>query len=341
LPVKFEGSFMLFDKTKPMDLGDLFSNIFKLLKETISRNIIIAAIFLIPAGLIMAYGMDALFSTIMETARFPSEYSDEFYQPDFAVVFEKLGIVFFSALVFSIGYLCALIGITRISWDAINGVKTTIGEAFRKIFSVIFLRSIGQGILLSLAAGGCYFFGFIILTIGIGTDIIFIKIIGVFAIIGGILLAIYLIFRWYFAFTAIVCEDKQVIESFSKSSFLVSRNWWRTFAIIILFSIIINFAISLITTPVAFIVLWDFISQYFKMIATGTFNENDPEFFFNIMKSFGFALGIIIIISSILDMLITPLFNTTYYFDLKIRKDDFTETVSPDNLNTSGFVIEQ
>ena len=50
------------------------------------------------------------------------------------------------------------------------------------------------------------------------------------------------------------------------------------------------------------------------------------------MDSFGFAIGIVIIISSILDALITPVFNVVYYFDLKIRKRDFPEPVASDNL---------
>jgi hypothetical protein len=52
------------------------------------------------------------------------------------------------------------------------------------------------------------------------------------------------------------------------------------------------------------------------------------------MKSVGFAFGVIIAIASILDALITPLFNVVYYFDLKIRKKDFPESITPEN--TSG-----
>jgi len=42
----------MIDKSKPMNLGDIFDTTFKLIKETFTRNILIAVIFLIPAGIV-------------------------------------------------------------------------------------------------------------------------------------------------------------------------------------------------------------------------------------------------------------------------------------------------
>lgn len=331
----------MFDKTKPMDLGDIFSNIFKLLKETFSRNIIIAAAFLIPAGIVMAYGFDAFFSAMMEMVRTASENRYEYTKPDFTFIFANIGIYFLTMIVFLLGYLGANIGITYVSWHSLNAERKSLGETFSKIFSVTFLRSIGQGLLLSLVVSGCYGIGIIIILIGAAANLVFLSVIGALVLVAGIVFMIYLIFRWYFAFTAIVSEDKKVVESFSKSSLLVNGNWWRVFAIIILFSIIVDFAISIISTPIAFIVMWDFISQYFKMIASGTFNENDPKIIFTMMESFGFGFGILIIISTILDALITPLFNVILYADLKIRKNDFADSISPENLTAGEPSFDQ
>ncbi len=105
----------MFDKTKPMDLGDIFSNTFKLLKETFSRNIVIASAFLIPAGIVMAYGFDSFFSGMMDTARIAAENRNEYSGPDFTIFFANMGVYFFSILVFLLGYPGAMIGITKVS----------------------------------------------------------------------------------------------------------------------------------------------------------------------------------------------------------------------------------
>ena len=261
----------MFDKTKQMELGDLFSNTFNLFKETFSRNIVIALVFFIPSGILMAYGFDSFFSTMMESVRKAAEhkYDYEYTNPDFDFisVISSISIYFLSILIFFLGYMAVMIGITRICYRAAEGERISLGEAFNKIFSVIFLRSIGQSLLLSLALSACVFAGIVLILIGSSADIVPITVIGVFALIGGIVLIIYLVFRWYFAFVAIAGEDKKVIESFGKSSFLVEGKWWRTFGIVILFSILIDFAISIISTPVYFIAMWDFILQYFRMIA--------------------------------------------------------------------------
>jgi hypothetical protein len=250
-------------------------------------------------------------------------------------LFANIGLYGFAILVFSLGYLCAMIGLTKISYSVANGERISIGEAFNKIFSVTLLRNIGQALLLSLVVFACLSAGIILIAVGAGTEAIPLIIVGVLALMAGVVLMLYLIFRWYFAFVAIVCEDKKVIESFSKSSMLVEGNWWRTFGIVLLFSVVIDFAISIISTPIYFVAMWDFFSQYFKMMAEGNFNENNPEVIFNMMESFGFAFGVVIILSTVLDALVTPLFNVVYYFDLKIRKKDFPELIVSEN-STGG-----
>jgi hypothetical protein len=280
----------------------------------------------------MAYGFDSFFSGMMEFTKNAADRANGDFDTELLFdLFANIGLYGFAILVFSLGYLCAMIGITKISYSVANGERISIGEAFNKIFSVTLLRSIGQALLLSLVVFACLSAGIILIAVGAGTEAIPLIIVGVLALMAGVVLMLYLIFRWYFAFVAIVCEDKKVIESFSKSSMLVEGNWWRTFGIVLLFSVIIDFAISIISTPIYFIAMWDFFSQYLKMMAEGNFNENNPEVIFNMMESFGFAFGVVIILSTVLDALVTPLFNVVYYFDLKIRKKDFPELIVSEN----------
>ncbi|RPI74336.1 MAG: hypothetical protein EHM47_03925 [Ignavibacteriales bacterium] len=327
----------MFDKSKPMDLGDIFSNTFKLLGQTFSRNIVIACAFIIPAGLLMASATDSFFSEMMLFARSAEENRNKDFNPELILdLFANMGFYSFAVLIFLLGHLGALIGITKISCSSINGDRISLGEAFNKVFSITAIRCIGQLLLLFLALYTCVLAGIIIIIIGASSEIVPLTIFGVVALIAGTVLMFYLMFRWYFAFIAIVCEDNRVIESFLKSSMLVEGNWWRTFGIVLLFSVLIDFAVSIISTPIYFIAMWDFFAQYFKMMADGTINENDPAFVFNMMESFGFAIGIVILVSTLLETLIAPVFNVVYYIDLKIRKKDFPELINP--VNEAGGV---
>jgi len=319
----------MFDKTKPMLLGDIFSVTFNLIKETIGRNTIIAAIFFIPAGLLMAYGFESFFSGVIQFVESTNEGGSDGADPmTILTLFTSMGTYFFSIFVFYIGYLGALIGITKISYNAMEEERVSLEEALKKIFSITYLRALGQLVLLSLVLGMIVFAAMALLTIAIFIEGIFVKIIGALILIASILLTIYLTIRWYFAYLAIVGEDTGVFASFTKSSFLVKNYWWRTFGIILLISIVVQFALSIITTPITFFFMWDFISEYFNLLAGGGLDNNDPTIIFEMLESFGFSFGIIMIISSILQTVILPLFNVTLYFDLKIRKNDFDDDIS-------------
>ncbi len=141
-----------------------------------------------------------------------------------------------------------------------------------------------------------------------------------------VLLLIFLYIRWYFSFISLVHTEKGVMMSFSESWNIVKGHWWRTFGIIIVISIVVNFALGLITTPISFGLMWGYFSQYFKMMATGG-NTNDPKVMFDLLNKFGINIGIVLIISVLLHLMITPLFNVVMYFDLKVRKHVNQESV--------------
>jgi hypothetical protein len=163
------------------------------------------------------------------------------------------------------------------------------------------------------------------------SDFVMFKFVGVLLIIAGVVFLIYLFFRWYFVLIALVNDELGVIDTFSKSSFLIKGYWWRTFGIIILISIAINFAISLISTPVSFGLMWSHMSQYFKMLSNNEQALKNPELFSGLMKSNFSLFGILIILSNFLELLIKPLFKIVIYYDLKIRKNDIIEPSGEEN----------
>lgn len=328
----------MFDKTKPMLLGDLFSVTFNLIKETFTRNVIIAMVFLIPSGLLMVYGFHTFFEVITHSMK-ALRYNTSGHAASGQVMSMVGGMfVYYASLtIYFLAQLGAIIGITKISAGAIEGERITLNEAFRKIFSVTYLRSLGQVFLISFVIAGVGVCAIVVIAIAGIWDLVMLKVMAGILIFAGVLFIIYLWFRWYFAFFSIVCEDKHVIESFSKSSFLVKHYWWRVFGIVLLLGILVQFAISIISTPVSFIFMWGFISKYLTMAMNGgDLAKSNPLAFFEMMKSFAVWISVVLIITGILKLLVSPLFKVALYFDLRIRKDEFKEN----NLTAESLSFE-
>jgi hypothetical protein len=322
----------MIDKSRPMSLGDIFSNSFVLIKDTILRNVIIAGVFLIPAAIIMAYGFEAFFKIIGLASH--STYNGgtaNINSGEIADIFLGLFAFIFTAAIFYLALMGTWIGILKIGCSEIEGGKLSVGDAFREIFSVTYLRCLGVILLGVLAIIALYILLIIIFIISGASGIFLIKFFAVLVAIALVLLMIYLMFLWYFAPVSIIYEFQGVFKAFSKSVFLVKGNWWKTFWAIFLISIIIGFASAIISTPITFIFEWDFISQFFKVITQQTYIASNPELMSKIMKSFGFTYGLIIALSTIIQALVYPLFYVVLYFNLKIIKNDFPAEIKPDN----------
>jgi hypothetical protein len=322
----------MLDKSRPMTLGDIFSNSFVLIKNTILRNVIIAGVFLIPAAIIMAYGFEAFFKIIgLASHSVNKGGTANINSKEMADIFLGLFAFIFTAVIFYLALMGAWIGILKTGCSELEGRKLSVGDAFREIFSVTYLRCLGL-FLVSLMVLIAFYILIIIAGMIYGASGIFlIKFFAVLVIIALVLFMIYLMFLWYFAPVNIIYEFQGVLKAFSRSAFLVKGNWWKTFGTIFLISIVIGFASAIISTPITFLFEWDFISQFFKVITEQPDMASNPELMLKIMKSFGFTYGLIIAISSIIQSLVYPLFYVVLYFNLKITKNDFPVEINPDN----------
>jgi hypothetical protein len=319
----------MLDKSKPMTLGDIFNNAFVLIKDTFVRNIIIAVLFLIPAGILMAYGMKSYFNVVFNMAEIVKlKGAENINQVQIGNIFLSLIFFFFSLVIFSLAYLGAWIGIIKGGCSSIEGTKINLSDALIEIFSKTLLRCVGQILLIALA--GIIFVIIIIAVLMAGQNAL-LTLFTVLFIFAGIGFALFLWVRWYFAPLNIVYMHDGVSNSFIRSWNLVKDYWWRTFGIMLLISIIVGFASTIISTPITFIFEWDFIVQYFKLIMGGNSGANDPVVMLGLMRSLGFTYGLIIAFSSTIHMLVFPLFQIVIYFDLKIRKNEFSLEMKPEN----------
>lgn len=306
----------------PMSLGDIFDRLFKLIGKTAIRNLIIATIILVPASIIFAYGLNDFFSFIAQVIK-AEELNYEFPHEYFFTMFRGLSFFFVAYVILVLAYLAATVGVTVVGCAEMSNRQLSWNDALSQIFSLRLLRVLGQQILQYLALGGVVIIPFIFIVIGAGTKSIGVTLFGVMLCLVAIVFAVYLLIRWTFALPAIVWEDSGVIQSFGRSSFLVKGFWWRTFGILLLLTIIAQFAVSIITTPVQLFALWGFFSKYFTLISSMSDGALESIEFLELFDSLGIGLGIVTFVSYALLLLVTPLITVVMYFDLRARKNEF------------------
>ena len=309
----------------PLQLGDIFDRLFKLIGKTAVRNLILSLVILLPASLILSYGMEHFFSSISKLSELKE--SGDFRGEGIWYLFSSMGTFFFTLLIFMVATFAATLGIIRVSCSAMSGQDLSWREALSQTFSIRLLRIFGQLILQYLIVGIVFVIPYAVLVAGIAGGSMGIAAGGGLVFFASALLSAYLWVRWVFAMTTIAWEDAGVFESFSRSSFLVQGFWWRTFGILILLNIITQFAISIISTPVSFIAFSDFFRIYFDLITSvSRGGEMTPEIMPELMSSFsGTKFVLYIAFASILSLLITPLITVVMYFDLRARKGEFGE----------------
>jgi hypothetical protein len=308
-------------KNSPMQLGDITSLGFELLKRTFKSSVIVVLVFMFPAALLLSAGLSSLLNNIPLD---PESTLDP--EQTFSMLSGFIGYLG-SIGTYLLLYLSAWIGVVSLAGNAMQHGYTSLGDAFRTIFSVTFFKVLGQFILIGLALSAVLFVPFIVITIGSASGTSILTVLGILLFIAAFVFMIYLVFRWYFGAVHIIVSGGGVAESLTKSSYLVKYYWWRTFGIILLLGIIVDFAVSIISTPVFFLFMWDLISAMFT--SPESF-ESGAEITPMLLSLFG-KLGYIIAFTSALQLLINPLFIVVMYFDLRIRKDDIEVQPSPEN----------
>lgn len=303
----------------PMPLGDILDRSIKITGATALRTLIVSAIFLIPACLILTIGLDIFFTSIADVLREgPAAMGSEegMAAPMFGAVFAFM----FFEILFGLGYYAAMLGNTVIACGQFEGETITWDAAVKLAFSFRFLKAIGQYILLVLAMGAIFFLPVVFLIGGTASEsggLILLGVLGML-IAGGFVM--FLAFRWYFAFTSIAWEDAGVMESFRRSWELVRGNWWRVFGILLLMGIVVNFALSIILTPVYLAAFWGPISNLMQSART---MGPDIEATIQLLESMSLRIAILVLISSLVTVMITPVYTSVLFFDLRARAGEF------------------
>ena len=306
----------------PMTLGDMFDRTFRLLGRTVGRSAIIALILLAPTALLFSFSLSTFFDSLVGLAQGPYDLRP----PDMdqlAPIFGSAALMMLTGILFGLANLAAYLGITYLGCAEFEGRSVTWEEAFRKGVGLPLLRGIGVSLLMALAFGAILLLPYVLIIAGAAADSSGLAGIGIILLLGALVVVLWLTFRWSFTYQTIVFEDTPAMDSFRRSWNLVEGNWWRVFGIMILFGILVDFAINLLLTPLTLIVLWDFFSEYFRLLGGIASGESDPETFLQVFKTLGPGMGILIAADAILTTLVAPLYSVALFFDLRARKGEF------------------
>lgn len=310
----------------PLTLGDIFDRWFKLIGKTWLRSLILAAVILGPASIIFAICMDISFSELI--ALFDEGLSN-LESPDPSMIVGFFGWLGIGLLLLMLGTLAATVAVTGVGCAEMSGQARTWQAALTSAFGMPFVRLIGVYVLLG--------FGFMILIGvpygliigGIAAESVGLGLFGGFLLFLMIPVVVWISINLAFVVPAVVWEDETITGALQRSWNLVRGHWWRTFGILILLSLIVSFALSIVMTPLYLIVLWDFFRAYFEMLSTLGSGEPDPAFARTLLESFGFGFGVINAISTIAQMIVAPLYTVVMYFDLRARHGEFRQPASP------------
>ena len=310
--------------SQPLFLADMFDNSFKLIGKTFTRTITVAAILIIPGSILLAVGLDWFYSTIGDFMMMEQSGEEIGIEQAFKM-FAGMFLLIPGGIIFVVAAAGAKTACTLIVCNQISGREISWNESLRQAFRLRVWRVLGQGFLeYGLYFGMMLCAGVVIVVVAAASlKLGFLLIIVMMFSAAGV--AMYCSIRWLFTIQAIVWDESGVMTSFGRSAQLVTNYWWRTFGIVILFSLLVGFAESLISTPIMFLTMWNFYSSYFHSVASSGTETVDPAMVGQMMSSIGYAIGIYTVISTIFTMIIEPVYRSVMYFDLRARKGEFTE----------------
>jgi len=306
----------------PMSLSDIFDRLFKLIGKTWLRSLVLTFVILVVPVVIMSAGLQEFFSSIATFAK-ENEPGSQLPPQQLLMMLGSMGWFFFGLIVFVLGTATARLGVTIIACAETTGQPMTWQEALKRAFSIRLVRMFGAFILQGLIFAGLFIPFYVLLIIAIAARSAMLGVVSGLSLVACVFFLVFLIIRWAFIVPAIAWEDHHVVNSFRRSWALVKDNWWRVFGILLLLGIMLSFAVSLVMTPVYIITLWKFIAGYFEMIASAGSHELDPTPLLEGLRSLGFAFGLVSGLSTLLQMLVAPLYVVVVYFDLRARKNEF------------------
>jgi len=302
----------------PMRLGDIFDWAFRLFGRTFTRSILVMLILFVPVSLLLIEGSREFYGTIGRIAQEGGGTSAQGLD-ELAGMLRSFGLFGLALLLAFLATLAGELAVTLLIRNEFARTSTTWREALGGALSIRYLRALGVVLVQIIVVCGVVF-GVVLIPVilvsiaGGGALVVVLAFLIAFGCI------VYFLIRWSLAFTVVACEDRGIGASLGRSWALVAEKWWRTFGILLLMGVLVNFAIALVVTPLSLIAFWDFYREYFKALGTAGTGQPDPAMLGKAMSSIGPGVGLSMTLNFMLLTMTKPVYTTVVYVDLCARK---------------------
>ncbi len=305
----------------PLSVGEMFETVVRLIGRTFVRSLMLGAALLAGPTLLLGFSWsgiaDSLGPILEQSAADPTA------TPNLALLLGSLGIIAVAVTLFIVCTLLMRVAMMRLMCADMEDETMDWVVAIKDAFSLRTLKLVGAWILIGLLAIAA-------LTVPIIGIAAIDPIVGVFVTLLLFPLGFWLAIRWIFMSQAIVWEDADVLQSFSRSAYLVDGFWWRIFGLFILFSIASQMALSIILTPVSFIAMGGFMASYFALLVDmGPDATPDPAMIQDMISSIGIGMVIFVMLSILLTSIVETAYQVVIYFDTRARKGEFSQPAPP------------
>jgi hypothetical protein len=306
----------------PLTLGELLQKTLHTLQRVFVPSLLVSLILFLIPGLLLLGAIDGVCTSVGDFLAAAS--ASHWTRPpqesgilEAVLIFGLVGIAVFVVLVL------ARLTVTLLACADLFGVPLTFQQALRKASRAIYGKMVGQVILETAALAGINLFVYL-MVFALAKISLLLLLLGAFPLVLGVMvLDIWLVIRWSMTYPIMACEDTGILESFKRSSELVSGEWWRVFGILILVGVMREIAVGCVTAPVGALAMWDFTSLVFS---GGVGSSPDPIAAGKMISSLGIGFGITLTLTLVLSNLIIPVYTSVLYIDLRARAGEFGKT---------------
>ncbi len=298
------------DLNRLFTVSDLFDRTVRYIGRTVGRALAVGFMIMIPAGIVFGFTLRELFAGIGDMVHRVNAGSTDVsavLPMIYALVEFGVGIVIFLAAT-----LVALAAVIDLTNAAMHDTPTTWAHAFSRAWHAA-PRLLSQSLVLLGIALAAALLPVMLLSYEMYG-------IGILAFLAWACLLVWIAIMWSMSGAAVICEDATALGGLARSAMIVKRRWWRTFGILLLFSIVTSFAVNLLMTPLQ---AFSFAGMIAKFQSLGDVASGDAAMGFDSLLpsliDVSWAMGIIVALSEVLTVAVQGVYTTLVFHDLRVR----------------------
>jgi len=310
-------------------LSDLLDNSFKMMGRTWKTSLLLSLVFFLPLSALAGWGSARFFGGLAGLMSAAGEPGLAFFLGYLRLLLAMLGAslllglagVFVHAAVGA--HVAAVAGGRSLEpWEA-------AGLAGRRFFVPSLLQSLVQQ---ALIGGALMILLFAAVPLGalaaVGRPFLAVGIAGAaVAVLLGAAVAVWLSVLLHFAPQAVVFDGEGVFGSLQASARVVRGSWWRLLGVSLVVSMVLSFALGLVTLPFTGVAMLPLVSRMVGLLMEGDLEMADLA---EVFRSAGVGIGIgaagSTFIQAALNAFFLPAFYGLFFVDLKVRKGELPES---------------